>query len=92
MDNVQKHNFTNRRRWLKSTDLNLKPQSRQFRKYVGSFGEKYCHVFECDSLRGFGLDIAFIDHFNTQLITTRTHNYSAIADLHILQFTRALSL
>jgi hypothetical protein len=29
-------------------------------------------------------------HFNTQLITTL--NYSAIADLHTLQFTRAYSL
>jgi hypothetical protein len=40
-----------------------------------------------DSRRGFGFDIAFTDHFNTQLVTTL--NYSAIANLHILQITRA---
>jgi hypothetical protein len=38
-----------------------------------------------DHRRGFGLKIGFIDHFNTQLVTTL--NYSAIADLHILQIT-----
>jgi hypothetical protein len=45
--------------------------------------------FTCmsDSGPSFGLDIGFIDHFNTQLVITL--NYSAIADLHILQFTRA---
>jgi hypothetical protein len=32
--------------------------------------------------RGFGLDIGFIDHFNTQL--TNTLNYSAIANFHII--------
>jgi hypothetical protein len=36
---------------------------------------------------GFGLVIGFIDHFNTQLMTTL--NYSAIADPHTLQFTTA---
>jgi hypothetical protein len=45
------------------------------------------HVYECDYRRGFGLDIGFTDHFNTQTIITL--NYSAIADLHTLQFTRA---
>jgi hypothetical protein len=35
-----------------------------------------------DSRRGFGLDIGFIDHFNTQLVIIL--NYSAIADLHTL--------
>jgi hypothetical protein len=38
-----------------------------------------------DYRRSFGLDIEFIDHFNTQLIITL--NYSAIADLHNLQIT-----
>jgi hypothetical protein len=32
-------------------------------------------------------DIGFIDHFNTQLVITL--NYSAIADIHTLQITRA---
>jgi hypothetical protein len=35
-----------------------------------------------DYRRGFGLDIGFIDHFNTRLVTTL--NYSAIADFHTL--------
>jgi hypothetical protein len=39
---------------------------------------------ECDYRRGFGLEIGFFDHFNTQLVTTL--NYNAIADLHILKF------
>jgi hypothetical protein len=34
---------------------------------------------------GFGLTTRFIDHFNTRLVTTS--NYSAIANLHTLQFT-----
>jgi hypothetical protein len=38
---------------------------------------------------GFGLDVGFIDHFNTQLIIT--FNYSAIANFHTLQITRAHS-
>jgi hypothetical protein len=33
----------------------------------------------------FGLEIGFIDHFNTLLATTLI--YSAISDLHILQIT-----
>jgi hypothetical protein len=32
---------------------------------------------------GFGLDVGFIDHFNTQFVITL--NYSAIANLHTLQ-------
>jgi hypothetical protein len=40
-----------------------------------------------DCRRGFGLEIGFIDHFNTQLVTTL--NYSAIADFHTLQITTA---
>jgi hypothetical protein len=32
---------------------------------------------------GFGLEIGFIDHFNTRPMTTL--NYSAIANLHTLQ-------
>jgi hypothetical protein len=43
-----------------------------------------------DSRRGFGLENAVIYHFNTRLGTTL--NYSAIADLHILQITRAHNL
>jgi hypothetical protein len=39
---------------------------------------------------GFRLDIGFIEHFITKLITTL--NYSAIAHFHTLQFTRAHSL
>jgi hypothetical protein len=44
---------------------------------------------ECGYRRGFGLDIGFIDHFSAQLVLTL--NYSAIADFHTLQFTRAHS-
>jgi hypothetical protein len=40
-----------------------------------------------DSRRGFGLDIGFIDHFNTQLVITL--NYSAIPNFHTLQITGA---
>jgi hypothetical protein len=40
-----------------------------------------------DSLWGFGLEIGFIDHFNTHLVTTL--NYGTIADLRTLQITRA---
>jgi hypothetical protein len=36
---------------------------------------------------GFGLKIGFIDHFNTQLVTTI--NYNGITDLHTLQITTA---
>jgi ethanolamine utilization microcompartment shell protein EutS len=44
----------------------------------------------CDSRRGFALEVGFIDHFSTQLVTTL--NYSAIADLHTLQFTVTYTL
>jgi hypothetical protein len=37
---------------------------------------------QCSPRRGFGLDIGFIDNFNTRLAITL--NYSAIANLHIL--------
>jgi hypothetical protein len=43
----------------------------------------------CDYRRGFGLDIGFIDHFNTQLVITL--NYTANADIHTLHFTPAHS-
>jgi hypothetical protein len=36
---------------------------------------------------GFGLEVEFIDHFDTQLVTT--FNYSAVANLHTLQITTA---
>jgi ethanolamine utilization microcompartment shell protein EutS len=39
-----------------------------------------------DSRPGFGLDIGFIDHFNTQLVITL--DYSAIANFYTLQITR----
>jgi ethanolamine utilization microcompartment shell protein EutS len=38
-----------------------------------------------DYRRGFGSDIGFINHFNTQLVITL--NDSAISDLHTLQIT-----
>jgi hypothetical protein len=44
-------------------------------------------VLECDSRRGFELDIGLIDHFNAQLIIIL--NYSVIANFHTLQFIRA---
>jgi hypothetical protein len=40
-----------------------------------------------DSGQGFGLDIGFIDHFNTQLVITR--KYSSLTNFNTLQFTRA---
>jgi hypothetical protein len=39
----------------------------------------------CDSRRGFGLHIRFIDHFNARLVSTL--NYSAIVNFQILQIT-----
>jgi hypothetical protein len=44
-------------------------------------------MYERDSWWGFGWDFRFIDHLCTQLVITL--NYSAIADLHTLQITRA---
>jgi hypothetical protein len=38
-----------------------------------------------DYRRNFGLDIRFIDHFNTRFVITL--NYSVIANLHTLQMT-----
>jgi hypothetical protein len=49
--------------------------------------KRYCHVYEGDSRRGFGLDIGFTDHLNTRLVTTV--NYRLIADLHTLQINTA---
>jgi hypothetical protein len=46
-----------------------------------------CHMYEYDSRWSFWLDIAFIDDLNTLLIITL--NYSAIANFHTLQITRA---
>jgi hypothetical protein len=40
-----------------------------------------------DSRRGFGLEIGFIDHFNTRLVITL--NYSVIAYPHTSQITSA---
>jgi hypothetical protein len=40
-----------------------------------------------DYRRVFGLEMGFIDHFNTRLVTTL--NYGAIANLHNLQTTTA---
>jgi hypothetical protein len=40
---------------------------------------------DCDSVLGFGLDIGFVDHFNTQLLITL--NYTSIADFHTSQIT-----
>jgi hypothetical protein len=39
------------------------------------------------TIEGFGFEIGFIDNLNTWLVITL--NYSAIADLHILQITTA---
>jgi hypothetical protein len=38
-----------------------------------------------DSRRGFGLEIGFIDHFNTRIVTP--FNYSAVANFHTLLST-----
>jgi hypothetical protein len=47
----------------------------------------YIVMWQSDYRRGFGLEILFIDYFNTRLVTTL--NYSAIADLHTLQNTKS---
>jgi hypothetical protein len=47
----------------------------------------YIVMYTSDSGRGFGVNIGFIDHFNTQLIIT--FNYSTIPDFHTSLFTRA---
>jgi hypothetical protein len=44
-------------------------------------------VTRSDYRRGSGLEIGFIEHINTWLVTTL--NYSAIANLHDLQITTA---
>jgi hypothetical protein len=46
-----------------------------------------CHMFIGDSRWGFGLDIGFIDLFNTQLMITL--NYSAITDFCTIQIMTA---
>jgi hypothetical protein len=45
------------------------------------------HAVTCisDSRRGLGLEIGFIDHFNTRPVTTLY--YSAMANFHTLQIT-----
>jgi hypothetical protein len=43
-----------------------------------------------NSRRGFGSEIGFIDHLYKQPVTTK--NYSAIANLHTLQFTVTYTL
>jgi hypothetical protein len=47
----------------------------------------YCHTCDCDSGRDFGMDIGFITIFTKLLVISL--NYSAIADFHTLQITRA---
>jgi hypothetical protein len=47
-------------------------------------------VWRSDCERGLGLDVEFIDYFNTQLVITLS--FGAIADLHTLQITAAHSL
>jgi hypothetical protein len=47
-------------------------------------------MYESDYRRGFGLDIRFIDRFNTQLLITL--NDSTIANFHTLQITIAHAL
>jgi hypothetical protein len=47
------------------------------------------HIWS-DYSRGFGLEIGFMDHFNTRLVTTL--NYSVIANLDNSQITTALSI
>jgi hypothetical protein len=59
----------------------------KLRQRLSEFSYIYRHVYVCDCRRGFGLDIGFIDHFNTQLISIS--NYSAITNLHTLQITAA---
>jgi hypothetical protein len=44
-------------------------------------------VYTCDSRRGFGLDIGFFGHFNTQLVILI--NYSSISNFHTSKLTPA---
>jgi hypothetical protein len=54
-----------------------------------ALGGIFLDIFTCmrDSLRGFELEIGYINRFEKRLVTT--FNYSAIADLRTLQITRA---
>jgi hypothetical protein len=56
---------------------------RRFRLYCHL---KYCHIVWSDYRRGFGLDIGFIAHINTQLVSAFNYN---IIKFHTLQFTIA---
>jgi hypothetical protein len=56
-------------------------------KVRGTIYAAYMETLSRDSRRGFGLEIGFIDHFNTRLVATL--NYCTIADLHTLQITTA---
>jgi hypothetical protein len=47
----------------------------------------YIVTIYSDCLRGFGLNIGFIDHFNTKQVFTL--KYSVIVNFHILQITIA---
>jgi hypothetical protein len=48
----------------------------------------YCHVYYiCDYRQVFGCVNGFIDHLYTRLVSAS--NYNTIADLHILQISRA---
>jgi hypothetical protein len=42
----------------------------------------YCHTVWSEYRRGFGMDIGFTDHLNTQVVSTL--NYSVIADFRTL--------
>jgi hypothetical protein len=49
--------------------------------------EDYCHLVWSDCSRGFGFDIRFIDHVNTQYVITI--NYSVIVNPYNSQITTA---
>jgi hypothetical protein len=66
---VPRYNRSTRMRWNVTVEVNI------------AYILKYCQVHEY----GFGLMIRFIDHLNTQLVTTG--NYNSLTGLHTLKIT-----
>jgi hypothetical protein len=65
---------------IEERNMNVHPH-----KYLISHNLIYFHVYDWEFRRGFGLEIGFIGHINTQLVTAL--NYSTIADFDTLPLT-----